>query len=199
MSDSPDPEIRRIVQKVLRQAMGLSEAGAPATTSAPQPETLLPNETQNQQRNVVALGADHGGFELKKILKADLPGLGFDVIDVGTQSNDRVDYPDLAHEVANLVSAGKAWRGIIVDGAGIGSCVVANKIPGVRAGLAYDYSSAVNGREHNDTNVLTLGAGLIGVNLARLIVRTWLATAFGGGRHAPRVDKITAIEKLYLK
>ena len=85
------------------------------------------------------------------------------------------------------------------DGAGSGSCIVANKVPGVRAGMAYDLSSAMNSREHNDTNVLTLGAGLIGVNLAKQIVKTWLSTEFGGGRHAQRVDKITAIEKQYWK
>ncbi len=87
----------------------------------------------------------------------------------------------------------------MIDGAGIGSCIVANKVPGVRAGLAYDYASAVNGREHNDTNVLTLGAGLIGVNLARQIVTVWLSTPFGGGRHERRVNKIIIIEKLYTK
>jgi ribose 5-phosphate isomerase B len=87
----------------------------------------------------------------------------------------------------------------MIDGAGIGSCIVANKVPGIRAGMAYDYSSAVNSREHNDTNVLTLGAGLIGINLARQIVKVWLATEFGGGRHVPRIEKITAVEKQYLK
>ena len=87
----------------------------------------------------------------------------------------------------------------MIDGAGIGSCIVANKVPGVRAGMAYDYSSALNSREHNDTNVLTLGAGLIGVNLARQIVKTWLSTEFGGDRHNRRVVKITEVEKLYLK
>ncbi len=122
-----------------------------------------------------------------------------DVNDVGTFSKAAVDYPDYAHEVAKLVSVGKAWRGIMIDGAGIGSCIVANKVPGVRAGMAYDYSSAVNSREHNDTNVLTLGAGLIGVNLAKQIVKAWLSTEFGGERHARRVEKISMVEKMYLK
>ena len=119
--------------------------------------------------------------------------------DMGAYNKNPVDYPEFAHGVAKLVSTGKAWRGIMIDGAGIGSCIVANKVPGVRAGMAYDISSASNSREHNDTNVLTLGAGLIGVNLARQIVKTWLETEFGGGRHAPRVDKIMAVEKQYLK
>ena len=87
----------------------------------------------------------------------------------------------------------------MIDGAGIGSCIVANKVPGVRAGMAYDYSSAVNSREHNDTNVLTLGAGLIGANLAKQIVKTWLSTEFGGDRHQRRIEKISAVEKQYLK
>ncbi|HIP73309.1 MAG TPA: RpiB/LacA/LacB family sugar-phosphate isomerase, partial [Anaerolineae bacterium] len=92
---------------------------------------------------------------------------------------------------------GRAWRGIIVDGAGIGSCMAANKVPGVRAAMCYDQATAVSSREHNNANVLTLGAGLIGPNLARQIVTTWLNTEFGGGRHARRVDKIDAIGKRY--
>jgi ribose 5-phosphate isomerase B len=199
MSDTRDIEIRQIVQRVLNQALGLSTQGIDPAKASAQTESTSITESQRPDRKVVAIGADHGGFELKETLKADLPGMGFDVIDVGTHSKEAVDYPDFAHEVAALVGDGKAWRGIVIDGAGIGSCIVANKVPGVRAGLAYDYSSAVNSREHNDTNVLTLGAGLIGVNLARQIVQTWLSTMFGGGRHARRVEKIVAVEKQYLK
>lgn len=199
MSDISDSEIHELVQRVLYQAMGLSRQAA-ADEQAPNPEPNPPREeSQSGARTVVAIGADHGGFELKEILKAELPALGFDAIDVGAYSKEPVDYPDIAHAVANLVISGRAERGVIIDGAGIGSCIVANKIPGVRAGLAYDYSSAVNSREHNNTNVLTLGAGLIGVNLAKQILKTWLATEFGGGRHTPRVEKIAAIEKLYIK
>ena len=199
MTEIDDSEIREIVQRVLTQAMGLSKS-AEATAQPPDPLPATPLEaSQSSARVIVAIGADHGGFELKEVLKAELSALGFDAIDVGTHSKEPVDYPDIAHAVANLVNAGRAERGIIIDGAGIGSCIVANKIPGVRAGLAYDHSSAVNSREHNNTNVLTLGAGLIGVNLAKHILKTWLATEFGGGRHAPRVEKIAAIEKLYLK
>ncbi len=136
---------------------------------------------------------------MKEILKTYLNELGFDVQDVGTYTKAPVDYPEFAHEVAKRVARGKAWRGIMIDGAGIGSCIVANKVPGVRAGMAYDYSSALNAREHNDTNVLTLGAGLIGVNLAKQITSTWLTTEFSGGRHLSRVQKIKAVEKQYLK
>jgi ribose 5-phosphate isomerase B len=152
-----------------------------------------------QTRRVVAIGTDHGGVDLKNLLKKEITTLGYEVVDCGTNTTEPVDYPDIALSVATLVAEGKAWRGVIIDGAGIGSCMAANKVPGVRAALCYDYATAVNSREHNDANVLTLGAGLIGVNLAKQILTTWLATEFGGGRHAKRVDKIVAIEKRFLK
>ncbi|MBL8120063.1 MAG: ribose 5-phosphate isomerase B [Anaerolineae bacterium] len=145
---------------------------------------------------VVAIGADHGGFPLKEMLKTELQGK-YVVVDCGTNSADSVDYPDFALAVAEQVASGRAWRGIMIDGAGIGSCMVANKVPGVRAALCYDNATAVNSREHNDANLLTLGAGLIGTALAKQIVETWLKTPFGGGRHAKRVDKIVAVEKKY--
>lgn len=148
---------------------------------------------------LVALGADHGGFALKEALKTQLAELGFKVRDVGTTNTDSVDYPDFAYAVAQLVASGEAWRGIMVDGAGIGSCMVANKVPGVRASMCYDVSSASNAREHNDANVLTLGGQLVGPNLAKQIVKTWLTTDFGGGRHARRIEKIVAVEKRYAK
>jgi ribose 5-phosphate isomerase B len=148
---------------------------------------------------VVAVGADHGGFEMKTALIETLKELKYEPLDCGTFSKDAVDYPDFALAVAEQVRSGKAWRGIMIDGAGIGSCMVANKVPGVRAAMAYDYASASNSREHNNANLLTLGAGLIGLNQARLIVKTWLATEFAGGRHQPRVDKISQVEKKYLK
>ncbi len=194
-----DAQIQQIVQRVLKQVMGQAGQDPVPAASAPSPAAGPGSAAQTGVRKVVALGADHGGFELKETLKATLSELGFDVNDVGTHSKAAVDYPDYAHEVARLVASGKAWRGIMIDGAGIGSCIVANKVPGVRAGMAYDYSSAVNSREHNDTNVLTLGAGLIGVNLAKQIVKTWLTTEFGGDRHQRRIEKISAVEKQYLK
>jgi ribose 5-phosphate isomerase B len=195
MSEINDGELHEIVQRVVHQVMGdATRARESSASSAPSP-----TRTEASGRKVIAIGADHGGYELKEALKSEITTLGFDVSDVGTNSKDAVDYPDFAHAVAQAVGAGKAWRGIMIDGAGIGSCIVANKVPGVRAGMAYDYSSAVNSREHNDTNVLTLGAGLIGVNLAKQIVKTWLTTEFAGGRHTPRVDKIKSVEKKYLK
>ncbi len=194
-----DSEIHQIVQQTVNQALGLSQdSSAPVTPPIPIKETTK-LESSTEARKIVVIGADHGGVDLKELLKPVIEELGFEVIDVGTNNKESVDYPDFAHEAAKLVSIGKAWRGIMIDGAGIGSCIVANKVPGVRAGMAYDYSSAVNSREHNDTNVLTLGAGLIGLNLAKQIVKTWLTTEFGGDRHARRVNKIIAIEKQYMK
>jgi ribose 5-phosphate isomerase B len=146
---------------------------------------------------MIAVGADHGGFPLKERIAFRLKETGHDVHDCGTDSTDAVDYPDYAHEVARLVADGTCGWGIIVDGAGIGSAMVANKVPGVRAALCYDLSSARNSREHNHANVLTLGAGLIGPNLALQIVEEWLATPWGEGRHANRVAKITAVEHRY--
>ena len=200
-----DAEIHRIVERVVKQVMGAPNQvpiAVPAVPAVAVPtinaDALVKSPTQPGAK-VVAIGSDHGGFDLKDNLRAYLAELGYDIRDVGAYNKGAVDYPDFAHEVARLVSIGKAWRGIMIDGAGIGSCIVANKVPGIRAGMAYDYSSAVNSREHNDANVLTLGAGLIGVALARQIVKVWLSTEFGGGRHVPRIEKITAVEKQYLK
>ena len=135
----------------------------------------------------IALGADHGGFDLKAVLAAHLKKAGYQVEDVGTSSREAVDYPVYARAVADAVSQGRTDVGIMIDGAGIGSCMVANKVPGVRAALAYDLSSARNSREHNDANVLTLGAGLIGSGLAQQIVDLWLTTECTEPRHLERV------------
>jgi ribose 5-phosphate isomerase B len=147
----------------------------------------------------VALGADHGGYAMKEDLKVYLAEIGYEITDCGTHGTASVDYPEFAYAVARLVSEGLAWRGIVVDGAGIGSCMAANKVPGVRAAMCYDHATAVNSREHNDANVLTLGGALLGSALARQIAKTWLDTDFGGGRHARRVDKIMGIERRFLR
>jgi len=147
----------------------------------------------------VAIGADHGGYPLKEALKEFVAELGHEVIDCGTSSTESVDYPDFALAVAELVAQGRVGHGILIDGAGIGSCMAANKVPGVRAAMCYDKSTALNSREHNDANVLTLGAGFLGESLARQIVQTWLASPFGAGRHARRVDKIMAIERRFTR
>ncbi len=177
----------------------VAQASATSLQSASSPSKPATGEHSVIPDKTVALGADHGGFELKENLKPYLQEMGYAVLDCGTFSSDSVDYPDFAYAVAKLVAEGRAARGIMVDGAGIGSCMAANKVPGVRAALCYDLSTAINSREHNDANVLTLGGRLIGVNLAREIVKTWLSTSFGGGRHARRVDKIMAVERRYAK
>jgi len=149
------------------------------------------------KKQKVALGADHGGFEMKEQLKGVLADLGHDFQDFGTHSNDAVDYPDYAHLVARAVATSNCDLGIIVDGAGIGSCMTANKVPGVRAAMCYDEASARNSREHNGANVLTLGGKMISSDRMREIVRIWLATELTEERHKRRVDKIIAIEREY--
>ncbi|MHB8655229.1 MAG: ribose 5-phosphate isomerase B [Terriglobia bacterium] len=152
--------------------------------------------TKSTAPRVVAIGADHGGFELKEILKRHLGDWGYEVRDFGTDSNKAVDYPDFALAVAQAVAREEAWRGIMVDSIGIGSAMAANKVRGVRAALCYDRATAHSSREHNDANVLTLGGRLLRPDEAREIVRVWLDTKFAGGRHQGRVDKIAAIEKI---
>src|SRR5579872_1809678 len=147
----------------------------------------------------IAIGADQGGFRLKETLKPILEGLGLSPRDVGAYDEKAVDYPDIAHKVAGLVASGMARRGVIIDGAGIGSCMAANKVPGVRAALCYDKASARNSREHNDSNVLTLGAQLLTETQAEEVLRTWIETPFAGGRHQARVQKIMDIEQQYAK
>jgi ribose 5-phosphate isomerase B len=147
----------------------------------------------------LAIGADHGGFRLKEALKPVIEGLGLQFRDVGVNEEKPADYPDIALKVAELVAGGTAARGIIIDGAGIGSSIAANKVPGVRAALCYDKASARNSREHNDSNVLTLGARLLTETQAEEVLRTWLGTPFAGGRHQARVQKILDIEQKYLK
>ena len=145
----------------------------------------------------VAIGADHGGFRMKEQLKPILIELGLAVRDVGVAEEKPADYPDIAQQVAELVASGAASRGVIVDGAGIGSSMAANKVPGIRAALCYDKASARNSREHNDSNVLTLGGRLLTGTQAEEVLRVWLATPFAGGRHEARVRKITGIEQKY--
>jgi ribose 5-phosphate isomerase B len=151
--------------------------------------------TPENSARVVAIGADHGGFELKQQLKEHLRDWGYQVLDLGTDSTESVDYPDFAEAVGNAVARGEAWLGIVLDSAGIGSSIAANKVPGVRAALCYDRATARNSREHNNANVLTLGAKLIAPEAAREIVALWLSTPFAGGRHQRRVDKILSIEE----
>lgn len=146
---------------------------------------------------LVAVGADHGGFKMKEDLKALLAELGHKVQDFGTDSESAVDYPDFAHAVARAVADGTSDVGIVIDGAGVGSAMTANKVPGVRAAACYSVAVARNSREHNDANVLTLGSKTITNAEMREIVTAWLATEITEDRHRKRVAKIDAVQRQY--
>jgi len=146
---------------------------------------------------LVAVGADHGGFKMKEELKVFLNELGHRVHDFGTDSEDAVDYPDFAHAVARAVSNGTSDVGIIIDGAGVGSAMTANKVPGVRAAACYSVTVARNSREHNGANVLSLGSKTINSKEMREIVSAWLTAELTEDRHRKRVAKIDAIQKQY--
>ncbi len=180
--------LARDTAKKLGVSFSIIKEGAP-----PPSQLALP------LNNTVAVGCDHGGYALKQHILKTLQSMNYTVMDVGTHSAEAVDYPDFALAVARLVAEGQCFRGIMIDGAGIGSCMVVNKVKGVRGALCYDITSAINSREHNDANVLTLGSKMIGETVAEHIVRVWLKTEFGGGRHQKRIDKIVAIETEHLK
>lgn len=143
----------------------------------------------------IAIGSDHRGFDAKRRLVPMLRQLNHEVTDVGPDSNDSVDYPDYAYQVAKAVSDGRVERGILICGTGIGMCIAANKVTGVRAAPCHDSITVEMCRRHNDANVLCISADLLGDELIGRIVRLWLETEFEGGRHARRVDKIKRIEK----
>lgn len=165
-----------------------SAGNAPAADAGPAP----------QDGGAIALGADHGGYPLKEALKKHLQGRGLRVLDQGTTSSEAVDYPDFAAKVAKAVALSDAAWGVIVDGAGIGSCMAANKVPGVLAATCHDERTARNSREHNGANVLCLGSGSLDEAAAKRVLDAWLATGFAGGRHGKRVAKIKAIERSFL-
>lgn len=181
MEDSLRARVREIVERVIAE------------------QNIRVQPAYGSERYAVAIGADHGGFELKKILIQTLVAREYQVLDCGTFSADAVDYPDIAYAVAKLVSDGAAWRGILIDGAGIGSAMTANKVPGVRAANCNDVKMAHNAREHNDANVLTLGAKMISENDALEIVKIFLTTNCTEERHKKRVGKIMDVEKRFLK
>ena len=158
---------------------------------------LSDNDSINLQDNVrrVAIGSDHGGYEVKEKIKTFLKSLGYHITDVGTDSTDSVDYPDFAEKVASKVASGECERGIMIDGAGIGSSMACNKIKGIRAALCYDIKTVINSREHNNANVLTLGGPLHTVEELYEMTKVWLETRFAGGRHWRRVNKIMALER----
>lgn len=143
----------------------------------------------------IAIGADHAGFPLKRELKQHLKDLGHEVEDVGTHSEEPVDYPAFSADVGRLVRDGRADRGIVLGGSGQGEQIAANKVRGVRAALCNDLFTAILSREHNDTNVLAIGARIVAPTLAREILRVWLSTGFDGGRHQRRIEQIRKIEE----
>ena len=145
----------------------------------------------------IAMGADHAGYLLKDRIRQYVTDRGHQVIDEGTNTSDSVDYPDYAYKVAQDVAAGRAERGILVCGSGIGMAIAANKVPGIRAAnVSHEYEAQVS-REHNNLNVLTLGARILDESDATKIVQIWLDTPFSGGRHSGRIEKIHEIEKAY--
>jgi ribose 5-phosphate isomerase B len=162
--------------------------------------TIQRGQPVSRRKRKIAVGADHGGFEMKEEVKKLLETMeSTEVLDLGTHSKETVDYPDFAQAVAEAVSSGNADFGIMVDGAGIGSAMTANKVPGIRAAMCYDAATARNAREHNFANVLTMGGRMIDVSRMREIVTTFLETSTGKERHAARVRKIMEIEKKYRK
>ncbi len=188
---------------VLQYRVRVVHAGEPeqlAGNAVRMPAVFTPKKgSDGSKGETVALGADHGGYRLKEVLKAFLLEAGYSVIDVGTDSEETCDYPDFAYAVARLVESGQASRGIMIDGVGVASAIVANKVPGIRAVPCYDEFVARSSREHNNANVLTLGGRIVGTELAKSLVKIWLDTAYAGGRHEARVAKIGDIEKRYLK
>ncbi|MFL5798392.1 MAG: ribose 5-phosphate isomerase B [Actinomycetota bacterium] len=193
-----EDEVRALVSEVVSAVTGERQERGPSASHAPDlADGRGAGGGGGGPGEDVAIGADHGGFHLKERIAADLLEHGFTVRDCGTGSTEPVDYPDFAYAVARLVAGGRCRWGIVVDGAGIGSAITANKVPGIRAATCWDISSARNSREHNHANVLTLGAGLLGESLALQVVQAWLSTGWGGGRHDRRVEKITEIERGY--
>jgi ribose 5-phosphate isomerase B len=190
-----EDDVRALVKRIVEGVIGPERSETPQDHS--QDTGMTESEDGSGLGGGIAIGADHGGYPLKERIGFKLREAGWVVTDCGTESQDAVDYPDFAHAVATKVAEGQCRWGIIIDGAGIGSAMVANKVPGIRAAMCYDISSARNSREHNHANVLTLGAGLIGDGLAWQIVDAWLSTEWSGGRHARRVAKIDAIERQY--
>jgi ribose 5-phosphate isomerase B len=185
MAEVDESQVRRLVREAVERALG-AEPGTAPTPAGP----------GGDPARRVAVGSDHGGYPLKETLRQFIAEeLGWAVHDCGTHSTEAVDYPDFAAAVAREVASGRCSRGIVVDAAGIGSTMAANKVPGIRCALCHDDATVLNSREHNDANVLALGARVVNRGLAARMVRLFLTTPFGGGRHERRVQKIMALER----
>jgi len=200
MRTPSESEVRRLVREAVDRALGPTPAsGQPAAPAASPRSTPSPGSQAAPgplAPRRVAIGSDHGGFALKEVLRrAIVEDLGWQVHDCGTHSEEAVDYPDFAAAVAREVASGRSARGIVVDAAGIGSTMAANKIAGVRCALCHDDATVKNAREHNDANVLALGSRVVHRGAALRLVRLFLTTAFAGGRHERRVNKIMALER----
>ena len=149
---------------------------------------------------LIAIAADHAGFRLKAVLVEFLKELGYEMVDLGTQSEEPVDYPDYARAVAEVIMSQKADKGVLICGSGVGACAAANKFPGIRAAICHDTYSAHQGVEHDNLNILCLGSRIVGPELAKELVRAWLSAVFSGAeRHRRRLAKIDQIEKEWLK
>jgi ribose 5-phosphate isomerase B len=184
MAEVDERRVREVVREVVERHLATTSPGAEATS---------PSASAARR---VAMGADHGGYGLKQVLIDYVRDeLGWEVLDCGTHSTDAVDYPDFAAAVAREVTAGRCARGIVIDAAGIGSSMAANKIPGVRCAVCHDDATALNARQHNDANLMALGARVVNRGLAQRLVRLFLTTEFEGGRHERRVLKIMALER----
>lgn len=184
MAEIPESEVRKVVREAVERALASEKPAMPAP---------VPGAGGARR---VAIGSDHGGYALKEILKRTIAEeLGWQVFDCGTDSTEAVDYPDFAAAVGREVASGRCARGVVVDAAGIGSTMAANKIVGVRCALCHDDATVSNAREHNDANVMALGAKVVNRGLAARMVRLFLNTPFGGGRHQRRVQKIMELER----
>ena len=200
MRTPSESEVRRLVREAVDRALGPTPASSSPAPPAESPRAAASPGSQAAPGPLaprrVAIGSDHGGFALKEVLRrAIVEDLGWQVHDCGTHSEEAVDYPDFAAAVAREVASGRSARGIVVDAAGIGSTMAANKIAGVRCALCHDDATVKNAREHNDANVLALGSRVVHRGAALRLVRLFLTTAFAGGRHERRVNKIMALER----
>ncbi len=200
-----ESDVRRLVQEAVERALGPPESShAPAERAAPASAASAPVPASSPAARPataaaprrVAIGSDHAGYALKEILKRAIgEETSWEVHDCGTHSGEAVDYPDFAAKVAREVASGRCALGVVVDAAGIGSAIAANKVPGARCAVCHDDATVLNSREHNDANILSLGARVVHRGAAARMVKLFLTTPFAGGRHERRVQKIMALEQ----